>query len=264
MTSFNSTSMPGSNPSLLMIPPLIRSIAAILLLLLAAPRLSPADDSGPSPTEIRLREALRDTMLQLRDAQNQIVTLQNTQAQSDKDNTDLKAKVDAQSSQIKSLTDQAADDKAASDKAIADLKSQVTDLTGENGRLNDALKQWKGAYNQVSQLATATEAERAKLAIQSATLQRLVDDRENKNVALYKVGSEILTRYEQFSLGDAIGAKEPFVGISRVKLENLVQDYKNKLLDQAITSSPPAPSAPVPLAKPAGIKPAKLTEASSL
>ncbi len=199
-------------------------------------------------------------MTQLRDAQNQIVTLQTAQAQSDKDNADLKAKVDAQSDQIKNLTDQASADKAASDKTIADLNSQVADLTGQTGRLNDALKQWKDAYNQVTQLATATEAERARLAVQSATLQRLVDDRENKNLTLYKLGGEILTRYEEFSLGEAITAKEPFVGITRVKLENLVQDYKNKLLDQAIVSGQPAPS--TPLSKPADLKPAKLTEAS--
>jgi hypothetical protein len=146
--------------------------------------------------------------------------------------------------QVKTLTDQATADKTASDKAIADLKSDVADKTGQIGRLNDGLKQWKDAYHQVAQLATAKEAARAQLALQAALLQHTVDDREAKNLALYKIGNEILTRYEQFSLGDAIGAKEPFVGVTRVKLENLVQDYKNKLLDQAITSGPPAGSIP--------------------
>ena len=242
-------------------PPIIRLLAT-LLLLLAAPRLSSADESAPSSTETRLREALRDATLQLRDAQNQVVAVQTAQAQSDKDNADLKAKVDAQSDQIKSLSDQAAVDKAASDKTIADLNSQVTDLTGQTARLNEALKEWKEAYNQVSQLATATEAARAKLTVQSATLHRLVDDRENKNLALYKLSSEILTRYEQFSLGDAISAKEPFVGISRVKLENLVQDYKYKLLDQAIVSGQPAPSTPAAPLQSAPKEPARITQAS--
>jgi len=243
----------------------LRSIAVVLLLLLA-PRVSPADDAAPSTTESRLREALRNTMLQLRDAQNQIVTLQVAQAQSDKDNADLKAKVDAQDGQIKTLTDQAAADKAASDKTVADLNTQVTDLTGQTGRLNDALKQWKDAYNQVSQLETAKEAERVKFAIQAAELQRLVDDRETKNFALYKLGSEILTRYEQFSLGEALSAKEPFVGVTRVKLENLVQDYKGKLLDQAVTSGqplPPAPASPAAPSAPAGAKPEKLTQSGT-
>jgi chromosome segregation ATPase len=228
-------------------------LAVFILLALMAPRASMADDQTTT-TETRLRQALRDTMLQLRDAQNQVVTLQAAQTQSDKDKADLQTKVDALGGQVKTLTDQAATDKAASDKAIADLKSQVSDETGQIGRLTDGLKQWKEAYGQVSQLAAAKEAARAQLALQAALLQRTDDDREAKNLALYKIGNEILTRYEKFGLGDAIAAKEPFVGITRVKLENLVQDYKNKLLDQAITSGQPPGSAP---AAPAPGKPGK-------
>jgi hypothetical protein len=68
---------------------------------------------------------------------------------------------------------------------------------------------------------------------------------------LYKLGNEILTRYEKFGLGEALQAKEPFVGVSRVKLQALVQDYKDKLLDQAITSGEALPAAPLPAPAPA-------------
>ncbi len=193
-------------------------------------------EDAPSTTETRLREALRNTTLQLRDAQNQVVTLQAAKDQVDKDNADLKAKVDTLNTQITTLTKQSADDKAVADKTIADLNSQVTDQTGQIARLNQALAEWKNAYNQVAQLAAAKETERARLALQAALLQRTVDDRETRNLELFKTGSEILTRYEKFGLGDAIGAKEPFVGLSRVKLESLVQGYKDKLLNQTVTA----------------------------
>lgn len=220
------------------------SLLAVVILIALMPGLSRADDA-PATTESRLRDALRNTMLQLRDAQNQAATLQATQAQSDKDNADLKAKIDTLNTQINALTKQSADDKETSDKAIEGLKAQVADLTGQIGRLNDALKQWKDAYNQAAQLATAKEAARAQLAMQAALLQRTVDDRETKNLELFKTGNEILIRYEKFGLGDAIGAKEPFVGITRVKLEELVQDYKDKLLNQTVTAGqPPVPAAP--------------------
>ena len=210
----------------------------LLLLVILAAVYAPfaqADDPAPS-AETRLRQALRDTMLQLRDAQNQVVTLQAAKDQDDKDKTDLQAKLDALTAQFKTTSDQAAADKSTADKAIDDLKSQVVDLTGQIGRLNDGLKQWKDAYAQTAQLAAARDAENKQLVMQAALLQRTVDDRETKNLALYKLGGDILTRYEQFGLGDALAAKEPFVGLSRVKLETLVQDYKNKLLDQAVTS----------------------------
>jgi len=219
-------------------------ILLALLCTLLAIRIVPADDAAVASNETRLRGALRDTMLQLRDAQNQVVTLQAAQIQSDKDKADLQAKLDAVTAQLKTVTDQAAADKVASDSAITDLNTKVTDQTGQIGRLNDGLKQWKDAYDQQAQLATAKEAARAQFEMQAALLQRTVDDREAKNLQLFKLGNEILDRYERFNFGDALSAKEPFIGTSRVKLENWVQDYKNKMLDQAVTSGQAKPALP--------------------
>src|ERR1700734_1784395 len=208
---------------------------SIIMLTLLSPGVGRADDAPQATTESRLRDALRSTMQQLQDAQGQVATLQATQAQSDKDNADLKAKVDALTTQVAALTKQSADDKAASDKAISDLKSQNADLTTQIGKLNDALAAWEKDDKQYVQLAKDKEAARAQLAVQIILLQRVVDDRETKNLALFNLGNEILTRYEKFSLGDALGAKEPFTGLSRVKLQELVQDYKDKISDQRVT-----------------------------
>jgi chromosome segregation ATPase len=230
----------------------------------------PACADEPSSTESRLRDALRNTMLQLRDAQGQAATLQAAQDESDKEKAALQAKVDALNIQIKALSDKATADQADSEKTIADLKQHnsdlvtemvdtltiqinllnkagtddkttlqksITDLKTKNPDLAKAIDQygsdiqlWKTGYDQYVQFANQTEAARAQLAVQVIMLHRLVDDREAKNLELYNTGSEILTRYEKFSLGDALSAKEPFVGVTRVKLQELVQDYKDKLL----------------------------------
>jgi len=228
--------------------------------------------AGPSPTELKLRDALRSTMLQLRDAQSQVVTLQAAQAESDKEKADLSAKVDALTAQIKTLGDQAASDKAASeatisslkqnnadlvthmvdtlsvqinalskpgpddkavlDKAVTSMKSQNPDLSKQLDQYGTDIQLWTLGYKQYVQFSEKTEAERNKLAAQVIVLQRVVTDRETKNLELFKTGNEILERYEKFSLGDALAAKEPFVGVSRVKLQELVQDYKDKLTAQ--------------------------------
>jgi uncharacterized coiled-coil protein SlyX len=237
----------------------MRLLSLYLLFLLAnvATQSLQADDQ-PASAETQMRQKLRDLIGQLRDAQNQVVTLQATQAQSDKDKADLQAKVDALTAQLKSVGDQAAADKNDMTKQIADLKAQLDDQKGQIDRLNDGLKQWKDAYNQTAQLAATSEAARKQYALAAALLKRTVDDREAKNLALYQLGNEILARYEKFGLGEAIEAKEPFVGLSRVKLENLVQDYKNKLLDQAVTSgetTPPPPLPPVPPAPAPAVAP---------
>jgi hypothetical protein len=209
----------------------------LFALLLANPKVRAADQAN-SP-EDRLRQMLRSTMLQLRDAQNQVATLQSAQTESEKAKKDLSDRLDE-------LTKQAAADKDAATKSIADLNAKVTDQNTLINQMKDALEKWKEAYNKAVELANTKEAQRAKFESQAIALQRRVEDDETKNLALYNLGKEILGRYERFGLGTAITAREPFVGITKVKLENLVQDYSDKLLDQTIkpgASVPPAPKA---------------------
>lgn len=164
--------------------------------------------------ETKLRESLRNTMLQLRTAQNEKAALQAQQ-------TEGEQKLKALTAQVENLTKQAAEaEKTSGDQAV--------ELT----RLKEALEKWKNAYQQASEVATAKEADRAKLADKSITLERRVADLQTRNSALFRLANEILHRYERFSLGDALAAKEPFTGITRVKLENLVQDYQDKLSEQ--------------------------------
>jgi len=249
-------------------------IVLALIGVLGFSQLKAQTDTTENTMESRLRDALRTTMLQLRDAQEQIAALQETQAESDKEKADLSAKIDALKEQLKTLGDQEASDKAASDKAIADLKQgnmdlvtqmvdtlsiQINslnkpgladkavldkaiaamklsnpDLTRQLDQYGTDIQLWTTGYNQYVQFANKTEAERASLAVQVILLQRVVADRETKNLELFKTGNEILERYEKFSLGDALGAKEPFIGITRVKLQEFVQDYKDKLVAQRI------------------------------
>ncbi len=46
-----------------------------------------------------------------------------------------------------------------------------------------------------------------------------------------EIGNDLLQRYQNIGLRDAIGAKEPFVGTTRVELQNLAQDYGDKISD---------------------------------
>jgi uncharacterized coiled-coil protein SlyX len=236
----------------------IRLQILFLLILLAPLSIYAQDAVNPQDAAMaKMRQMLRDDAGRIQDAQNQAVTLQAQVTQDEADKKDLQAKLDAVSAQLKTVSDQAAADKADSTKQITDLKADVDDKTGQIGRLNDGIKQWKTAYDATAQLAAGNEAARKQYAIQAATLQRVVDDRETKNLALYKLANEILTRYEKFGLGEALEAKEPFVGLSRVKLETLVQDYKNKILDQAITSRSPVPApAPKPTTRLEPVNPA--------
>ena len=82
--------------------------------------------------------------------------------------------------------------------------------------------------------AKQTEAKRADLASKIIILDRRIAEQQVKNTEMYRLANEVLDRYAQFGLGTAISAREPFVGIMKVKFQNLVQDYQNKLTDQTI------------------------------
>lgn len=202
-------------------------IALGLISILLSGTLRAADSNA---ADTRLREALRNTMLQLRDAQNQVATLQTSQAESDQKNKDL-------TTQVETLTKQSAADKDAADKTIAELKSKAAVQDTEIARLKESLEKWMAACKQAVEVARTKETQRAGLADNVIKLQRIIADQQTKNAEMFKLGKEILARYEKFGLGDALTAREPFVGLTRVKFENLMQDYQDKLTDQKIKPS---------------------------
>jgi len=180
---------------------------------------------GVDANEAKLREALRNTTLQLRTAEAERATLQAAQAGLTEEKKTLETK-------FETLRKQAVAERAAEEKTVATLKAQLAAQEAEIARLKVALDKSDAAGKQAATLAASKESDRAKLAGDLVVLQRKVEDRETKNLALFKLGNEILTRYEKFSLGEALAAREPFVGTTRAKLENLVQDYQDKLLNQ--------------------------------
>ena len=200
-------------------------IAAMLAMAFTTGSLKAADQ--PNPAEARMREALRNTMLQLRTAQNDNAVLQAAKGELESKNKELDA-------QVKQLTKNIADDKDAAEKTITSLNTKLAGQAEEIAKLKETLAQTQAKLSETTALAQSKEAERARLAADAIVLNRTVADQKTKNAEMYKLGREILLRYEKFGLGDVIGAKEPFVGTQRVKLETYVQDFQDKLTDQKV------------------------------
>ena len=170
-----------------------------------------------------MREALRNTTLQLRNiqAERDALSLKKDQAEQ---------QVVALEGQVKTLTKRAAEDKDAYDA----VKAKLAEEEARSRQLAAQLEEWKAACNKATDHARKSEGERVALAEKVTILERTIGEQKDRNAAMYKIGVEILRRYESFGLGTAITAREPFVGTTRVKLENLVQDYSDKLADQRI------------------------------
>jgi len=205
---------------------LLLAATALVAGLLTALTARGADQTG-SP-EARLRDALRNTMVQLRTVSTD---RDNLQAQV----TDLQSQKDDLTKQVADLTKKIAAQGDADSKAITELKGRVSDQEDSIAKLQQAFEKEKQDHVKAVSVANDTEAKRAKLAELAIHLQRNIDDQKRKNDEMYRIGMEVLDRYEKFGLGQALFAKEPFVGITRAKFQTLVQDYEDKLTDQRIT-----------------------------
>lgn len=215
-----------------------RTSLAILVggLLCAAPIFAEAQQ--PTAAEQRLREQLKAAMLQLRNAETERATLQAGQAERDQ-------KIKKLEEQVAALTKQATEDKEANDKAIAKLNEEMAAKNTDIVRLNELLVKSEETGKKSAAQLKKTEEQRAELAAKAIQLQRTVADQRMKNAKMYETATEVLSRYEKFSLGTALTAREPFVGITRARLQSYVDEYDAKLSAQRVrvdgTSLSPAP-----------------------
>lgn len=210
----------------------IRHVFAICVFaaaLVPGSSLLAADDNDP---QAKLRDALRNAITQVRSLEDERAALQAKQAESDQTIADLKAKVDALSKQV------AGPDtfkKADVEKMAADFNQKLEAEAATVSQLNGTLDKLKAAYNDAAKAAQAKEADRAKAAGERDNFWKRATTCEAKNVQLYTVGNQILDRLKAISVGEALGSFEPFVGAKRVELQNLAQDFQDKLLDQKVS-----------------------------
>ncbi|KAB2638322.1 MAG: hypothetical protein DVB30_06365 [Verrucomicrobia bacterium] len=201
------------------------SLALLLTTLIAATSLHAADKM--SPAEQKMRETIRNTMVQLRDANAKLAAAQAAKADDEEKIKDLQGQLDA-------LTKKTTTQKKADDQTIDELKTKLMNDDLQINHLTESLARWKLGYAKLADYAKATEAKRADLASKIIQMDRLIAEQKAKNAEMYRLGMEVLDRYAKFGLGTAIMAREPFVGITKVKFETLLQDYQNKLTNQTI------------------------------
>jgi septal ring factor EnvC (AmiA/AmiB activator) len=190
-----------------------------------------AEEADPS---VKLREQLRAVMLQLRTAQTETANAQAAQAIAEQKSKDLAEKITTLEKQNAAQVKKNAEDKTASDETIAKLNNRLAEREKRLAEITANRDEWKAGYQKAAAVARTKEEERAKLAAEAVVNKRTIADLQAKNISLFNTASEILDRYENYALGKALGAREPFIGTTRVKIENQVQGYKDKILDQRI------------------------------
>jgi hypothetical protein len=169
--------------------------------------LAPISAAHAQSIEERLRDQLRATVNQLHQLQDDQAQLQAQKAQAEQERDQLKTQLAAAKAE------------AAHNRSNG---AQARELEGE-------VSKYKDQYTQETATAQKAQVDHDKLQADLAKAQALVGACEEKNTALLKTGNEILDVYEDFDIGDAVGAREPFFQTMRVELENEAQGFDDKL-----------------------------------
>ena len=124
------------------------------------------------------------------------------------ENTRLKIEVEA-------LNRKHAGVKKSSDTALAKSRESIAVLSAD--------------LKQTAQNLLRTESEKTLLQETVVGQAQQVETCESHNVKLLQVNQDLLGHYEKKGFFDSLMQREPITGLKGVELENIVQDYQDRL-----------------------------------
>lgn len=198
--------------------PRLNSVAIIIL---AATMFGafPAGAQEKSEAD-RLRDALRTMTTQVRALEDE--------------RTGLRAQIAEVTGARDALIVEVEQAKAEAKKSEADYRTAVREFNARLEERNQVLERWRDAYAEAADVARTKDAETARLETQLASAKASTNACTLKNQELVRVGRDLLARLEGVTTGDKVAAREPFTGIGRVKVQNLLQEYGDKILNQVV------------------------------
>ena len=176
----------------------------------------PAEDP-----QARLRAALREATVRIRQLEDENATLQAKQAELQRNGQAASQKASEAEKGLQALRGRQASDLAALQRA--------TDAQKET------LDKWQAAYKEAASTALARDGDAKRMEAALVALREQNRLTEEKNTKLYQLGRELLDLYEHKSVLDMVGTAEPVTKLKRVEYENVVQDYEDRLRDSRVT-----------------------------
>ncbi len=136
---------------------------------------------------------------------------------------------------MKSDADKATHARAGLENSISEEKQKITALSGKNQETEDKLQQEIKKNAEASQALQQLQAEKdrekkrfeAEIANQISATQTC----EKKNGELYQIDVSLMEKYKNKGVMSSLLQKEPFTQIESVKMESLLQEYRDKADD---------------------------------
>lgn len=215
----------------------IRWVTLLLLCSLAVGSVQ----ANPDKKANREREALRRAQMQLQQTQGQLATLEADKAKLGSERDLALKDSKAAQSKVRKLNKNLAEEKQLVAQLQKDLETHKQDLAATQTRLTDTeakLTETAKTLAQTRQTLAQTEADKRQLEGVKSRQEREIASCESNNLKLYQTGRDLMTRFEQKSCNEIMAQKEPLFGLKRVEIENLLEEYRDKLDEQKLIKAP--------------------------
>jgi chromosome segregation ATPase len=194
-------------------------------------------------------------MQQMQQLASERTTLQAENDKLKKQLADITKDRDALKAGQQAVDRRAKDSAAALQHSNAQREAVDNELTQTKAKMQEIIGKFRETITKMHEIETENIATKQTL----ATRERELSVCASRNVDLYKLNDEVLTRLDKksSSLSSCMASTEPFTKIKRVRNENLVDDYRGRAQDLQVSPQvkPAAPGAttpaPVPSVAPA-------------
>lgn len=229
-----------------------RRVRALVLLLLLGVALGNAAQ-GQDKRAAREREAMRRSQQQVQQLRQEKGALEERLAALGRENADLAQDRKRLSEQVAGALSRARSESAngrqlaqaleemTSQKQVVDREKRVVEaqkqvVERERQTLQNLKTDLERRLAELGVRQTATEAELARVLAEKKALDASLQARvqqvgscEDKNVLLYGVGRDLIEQCRDRSRTAALLRLEPITGLGRVAIENLLEEYRDKL-----------------------------------
>ncbi|CAD5373525.1 conserved exported hypothetical protein [Rubrivivax sp. A210] len=221
--------------------PRLGALAAALLLLCAVTTAAAQQNSREQEQVRRLRQQLQ----QLQGEQTaQRDAAAKAGAKVDAERAEALARLTVAQAELKRLRGNAGKQAAETAEAARAVEALRAEQAAERVRADELraqletagrdLQTLRGQHAELQRTLARRGAELADLNTGHRYQGQVLEACSASNKALHALGLELLQRYENKGLAEVLAHNEPFVQTRRVQLENLVEAYRDKLMQQSL------------------------------
>ena len=185
----------------------------------------------------REREALRRSQQQMQQIRQEKTTLEEKLAGFEKEKIALKEEKDKLAAQVSGALARAKSETVRGQQtqvAVDALTQENQGLLSQKTELEKRVAELAGKLNLTEKELAFNQSDKKQTLSTLTTRDQQLTSCENKNVSLYQHGRDLIEHCRDRSATDAVLRLERFTGIKRVEIENLLEEYRDRLDAQKI------------------------------